>query len=172
MTLTLSQTTNFRLYQTERVCRKQFQVPSKWQKVPQIGRKTVREKEKLLVTSNFSFSHSVLKRLFLQTRKNQGLFGKGLKGVCYGRPLLQAWLLSDLNTISNSCIGGILFSSVVMVLAFGSQGHWFKSCPDLVFLPCIDSLVSMLWTLFLRTSQNESQFLSYMYFVVCKSFQF
>ena len=42
--------------------------------------KTLREKEKLLVTSNFSFSHSVFKRLVLQTRKNQGLFGKGLKG--------------------------------------------------------------------------------------------
>ena len=36
------------------------------------------EKEKLLVTSNFSFSHSVFKRLVLQTPKNQGLFGKGL----------------------------------------------------------------------------------------------
>ena len=36
------------------------------------------EMEKLLVTSNFFFSHSVFKRLLLQTRKNQGLFGKGL----------------------------------------------------------------------------------------------
>ena len=36
------------------------------------------EKEKLLVTSNFSFSHSVFKRLVLQTRENQSLFGKGL----------------------------------------------------------------------------------------------
>ena len=43
--------------------------------------KTLWEKEKLLVTSNFSFSSSVFKRLVLQTRKNQGLFGKGLKGV-------------------------------------------------------------------------------------------
>ena len=42
------------------------------------GQKTLWEKEKLLVTSNFSFSHSVFKRLELQTRKNQGLFGKGL----------------------------------------------------------------------------------------------
>ena len=33
-------------------------------------------KEKLLVTSNFSFPHIVFKRLVLQTRKNQGLFGK------------------------------------------------------------------------------------------------
>ena len=42
------------------------------------GKKTLWEKEKLLVMSNFSFSHSVFKRLVLQTRKNQGLFGKGL----------------------------------------------------------------------------------------------
>ena len=41
--------------------------------------KTLLEKEKLLVKSNFSFSHRVFKRLVLQTRKNQDLFGKGLK---------------------------------------------------------------------------------------------
>ena len=35
-------------------------------------------KEKLLVTSNFSFSHSVFKIFVLETRNNQGLFGKGL----------------------------------------------------------------------------------------------
>ena len=34
------------------------------------------EKEKLLATSNFSFSHSVLKRFVLQTSKTQGLFRK------------------------------------------------------------------------------------------------
>ena len=43
--------------------------------------KTLWEKEKLLVTSNFSFSCSVFKRLVLQTRKNQGLFGKGLRNT-------------------------------------------------------------------------------------------
>ena len=37
------------------------------------------EKEKLLITSNFSFSHIVFKRIVMQTHKNQnrGLFGKG-----------------------------------------------------------------------------------------------
>ena len=44
--------------------------PNRW--------KTLWEKEKLLLTSNFSFSHGVFKRLLLQTRKNQGLFGKEL----------------------------------------------------------------------------------------------
>ena len=43
------------------------------------GYKTKWEKEKLLVTCNFSFSHSVFKRLVLQTCKNKGLFGKPLK---------------------------------------------------------------------------------------------
>ena len=38
----------------------------------------VGEKEKLLVTSNFSFSLSVFKSQVLQTCKKQGLFGKEL----------------------------------------------------------------------------------------------
>ena len=42
-------------------------------------RKNTEEKDKLLVTSNFSFCHSIFKRPVLQTRKNKGLFGKGLK---------------------------------------------------------------------------------------------
>ena len=43
------------------------------------GWKTLWEKEKLLITSNFSFSCSVFKRLVLQACKSQGLFGKELK---------------------------------------------------------------------------------------------
>ena len=43
------------------------------------GEKTLWKKEKLLITSNFSFSRSVFKTLVRQTRKNLGLFGKGLK---------------------------------------------------------------------------------------------
>ena len=42
------------------------------------GWKTLWKKEELLVTSKFAFSHSVFKRLVLQTRKNKGLFGKRL----------------------------------------------------------------------------------------------
>ena len=48
----------------------------KMQKVLQKGGKH-KEKE-LLIASNSSFSHSVFKRLVLQTHKNKGLFGKGL----------------------------------------------------------------------------------------------
>ena len=52
--------------------------------------KTQSEKEKLLISSNYSFSQGVFKRLVLQTRKNQGLFGKGLsvyhKILCLSNP--------------------------------------------------------------------------------------
>ena len=45
--------------------------------------KTLWETEKLLVTSNFSFSHSVFKRIVMQTRRNQGLFGKDLNTIYF-----------------------------------------------------------------------------------------
>ena len=94
MHLTLSQTRNFRLFQTERVCRRQFQI--KWERREDLktGRKHCGKRRNcslraispfptLFVTSNFSFSHIVFKRLVLQTRKNQGLFGKGLRSQSY-----------------------------------------------------------------------------------------
>ena len=46
------------------------------------GWKTLWEKEKLLVTSNFSFSHSVFKRLVSQGRQKVSLCGNGLSGIC------------------------------------------------------------------------------------------
>ena len=72
--LTLYQTINVRLFQTERICRRQFQIWWKWQKVIQKGRKTLWEKEKLLVTSNFSFSHNVFKRLVSKGRFQKACF--------------------------------------------------------------------------------------------------
>ena len=75
--LTHYQTTNFRLFQTERVCRRQFQIWRKWQKVIQMGRKHW-EKEKLLVMSNFSFSPSVFKRLVSKGHQMVLLCGNGL----------------------------------------------------------------------------------------------
>ena len=78
MSLTLSQTTNFRLSQTEEFADDNSIFDENGGKVSERIEKTLWEKKKLFVTSNFFFSHSVFKRLVLQTRKNQGLFGKGL----------------------------------------------------------------------------------------------
>ena len=48
------------------------------------GEKTLWEKGKLLVMSNFSFSHSVFKRLISQGRQKVSLCGNGLNGVKAG----------------------------------------------------------------------------------------
>ena len=76
-TLTLSQTTNFGLFQVKKIADNNFEFDKMARKLSKWVENTG-EKEKLLVKSNFSFSHSVFKRYILQTRKNQGLFGKGL----------------------------------------------------------------------------------------------
>ena len=75
--LTLPQTTNFRCFQSEFA--DDISNLTKMVESSPYGQQTLLEKEKLLVMSNFSFSYSVFKRLVLQTRKNQGLFVKGLK---------------------------------------------------------------------------------------------
>ena len=43
--------------------------------------------------ANFSFSHSVFKRLVLQTHKNQGLFGKGINSLHAKKALVVKCLL-------------------------------------------------------------------------------
>ena len=80
--LTLSQMTNFRLFQTEGVL--QMPILSLMKIVEGFlkGFKILWKKKKLLIMSNFFFSHSVFKIFVLQTRKNQGLFGKGLIHTC------------------------------------------------------------------------------------------
>ena len=79
--LTVSQMTNFRLYQTERVLEMIISNLMKMAENSLNGWKTLWEKEKLFLRSNFSFSHSVFKRLVRHTRKNQGLFGNELRGA-------------------------------------------------------------------------------------------
>ena len=78
-----SQTTKFRLFQTERVCKWKFQFWWKWQTVLQKDAKHCGKRRNCLFQTknifiSFFFSHIVFKRLVLQTGKNQGLFGKGL----------------------------------------------------------------------------------------------
>ena len=54
--------------------------------------KTLWEKEKLLVTSNFSFFPSVFKRLVQQTHKNKGLFGEGFMCITMAIASIHALL--------------------------------------------------------------------------------
>ena len=77
------------------------------------GYKTLWEKEKLFVTRNFSFSRSVFKRLLLQTHKNQGLFGKGLKclwsiTVPFTNSSVQDQTVLNVNSSSSTLYGKLI----------------------------------------------------------------
>ena len=62
-----------------------------------MGRKKFLEREKFLATSNVSFSHSVFRKLVLQTHKNQGLSWKGLLDTYgTGRPTIFCQIQSFL----------------------------------------------------------------------------
>ena len=86
-----------------------------------MGEKTLWAKEKLLVTSNFSFSHSVFERLVLQTRKNQGLFGKGLKHCGMRRvflffPIIFSIILSKIRSFGPHFIGQLHMLKIGTIL--------------------------------------------------------
>ena len=77
--LTLSQTTNFRLFKLKEFADDNSNFDkSGWKFSKRVentgGKREFADYEQFLL-----FSHSVLKGLVLQTRKNQGLFGKGWK---------------------------------------------------------------------------------------------
>ena len=55
-----------------------------------------RLQEAQLVTSNFSFSHSVFKRPVMLTHKNQGLFGKGLTSQNFNPFQNKPWFFTCL----------------------------------------------------------------------------
>ena len=69
--------TNFRLFQMKKFANANFEFDGNGRKISKWVENTV-GKKKLLHMSNFSFYHSVFKRLVSQARKNQGLLGKGL----------------------------------------------------------------------------------------------
>ena len=86
--LTYYQMTNFRLVQTERVCRRQFQIWWKWQKVFQTGRKHCGKRRNCSLWAIFPFP----------TVFSKGLFPRGVivwEWVKYGdKHVLRSWLSS------------------------------------------------------------------------------
>ena len=112
------------------------------------GKKTLWEKEKLLITSNLFFSHSVFKRVLLQTRKNHGLFGKGLmngkRTDFYG---LLGWFslieVPGTHLLLRKVISAIEFSSLYKVFA-EEEFSWQKQIVDVVLFNLIPNNCSLL----------------------------
>ena len=72
--LTHYQTTNFRMFQTERVCRRQFQISRKLNKVIQTGRKHFRKRRNCSLRAISPFP-----TVFSQGHQKVSLCGNGLK---------------------------------------------------------------------------------------------
>ena len=71
------QTTNFRLFQTERVCRRQFQICRKWKKAIQTGGKHCGKRRNSSLRA-ISLFPSVFKKLVSQGHHKVSLCGNGL----------------------------------------------------------------------------------------------
>ena len=103
---TLSQTTNYRLIQIERVCRRQFQIRWKWQKFLQTRRKHV-ERRNCSLRAIASFPTVFSKNCIADTWK-PGLVWEGLitfdllplKGIV----LVESTVLSSVNPFPNDKI--------------------------------------------------------------------
>ena len=79
--LTLCQRTNFRLFHTERVCRRQFQIWQKWQKVLQMGWKHCGKRRNCSLRAISSFPTVFLKDLYCRHLKTRVCLGKGLTHI-------------------------------------------------------------------------------------------
>ena len=79
--LTHYQTTNFRLFQTERVCRGQFQIWRKWQRVIQTGRKHCGKRRNCSLRAISPFPTVFSKGLFPRGVKRCHCVGMGLMNV-------------------------------------------------------------------------------------------
>ena len=75
--LTLCQMTNFRLFQTEKVCRRQFQVWWKWHKNLQKGRKYCGKRRNCSLQAISPFSTVFSKDLYCRHLKTKACLGKG-----------------------------------------------------------------------------------------------
>ena len=72
------------------------------------GQKTLWEKEKLLVTGNFSFSRSVFERLVSQGRQKVSLCGNGLKTLCEHEKMLVPIIFSfSHNVFCSNKVNGV-----------------------------------------------------------------
>ena len=75
--LTVSQTRNFRLFQTERVCRGQFQIKRDWQKDLQTGRKHWGKRRNCSLRAISPFPTLFSKDLYCRQVKTRVCLGKG-----------------------------------------------------------------------------------------------
>ena len=81
--------------------------PNRW--------KTLWEKEKLVVKSNFSFSHLVSIEPVLQTRKNQACLAKGVCPFCLKYDQEMSLSAKNLYQSIDSAVFNAVFNSILII---------------------------------------------------------
>ena len=107
--LTLSQTTYFRLFQTERLCRRQFRICWKRQKVLQMGRKHCGKRRNCSLRAISPFPIVFSKDMYCRHVKTRACLGKGVQCICkkchLGQPITRGipnrMAFRDTETIRN-----------------------------------------------------------------------
>ena len=121
----------FRLFQIERICRRQFLSFIKMVESSPNGKKTRWKTEKLLIMSNFSFSRCVFKQFVLQKCKNKGLLGKGLTINKRTTFWLVEWCFTPLSTVFQPYLGNSSHYSCLSwnspVLGWGSEVSYLSA---------------------------------------------
>ena len=79
--LSLSQTTNSRLFQTETPCRRQFQIQLKWLKVLQMGRKHCGKRRNCSLRAISPFPTVFSKDFYSRHVKTRACLGKGYRSL-------------------------------------------------------------------------------------------
>ena len=85
--ITLSQSTNFRLFQTEAVCRRKFWTWWKWQKVFQKSRKHCGKRRNCSLQAIYPFPTVFSKDLYNRHVKTRACLGKGWSWDCTNQPV-------------------------------------------------------------------------------------
>ena len=117
--VTLSQTTNFRLFQTERVWIQQFQILWKWQKILKMDRKHCGKRRNCLLRTISSFPAVFPKDFYCRHVKTRACLGKKRRSESYlyrmhglGFPVGLKGNMEDLFTLQfSTCCNGNLTHS-------------------------------------------------------------
>ena len=132
--LALSRKSNFRIFQIERVVRRQFQIKWKWQKVLQMGRKHYRKRRNYLFLAISPFWQFVSKDLHCRHIKIRACLGKNVSHTFKEHGLFIWFLLTIYHfVIQKKLLYFFFFISMSKVFI---NAVWFSGWKLIVKLYC------------------------------------
>ena len=143
--LSLSQTINFRCFQTKRVCRQQSQISWIWHKVLQIGRKHCGKWRNCLSQAISPFPTVFSKDLYCRHVKTRACLGKGY---------LELFIILNYHIMTTFCTSEEKPVEIIMRKEENAGNQHFPSSHNVFY-----------------SRKDKFNFLRKILFVVCKCFQ-